>query len=651
MVIEKKSPNIKISPKLKGKALHKVKPMLATLYKEPFDSEDWVYEIKFDGYRAVAEINKNEVDLHSRNLNSFNTQFAPIYKALKRFNFEAILDGEIVIQNEEGKSDFQLLQNYQKTGEGNLIYYVFDILYYEGYNLTSLPLLERKNILQEILPESDSIFYSDHIENNGKDFFKLAQEKQLEGIIAKRKDSGYLIGKRSKDWLKLKTLLRQEAVIVGYTNPRGARKDLGALVLAVYEGDELVYIGHSGTGFNEKSLNDIKKKLEPYKIEKSPLKEKVKGSSNINWVKPKFVCEVNFSEWTQEGSMRHPVFMGLRKDKDVKEVTKEKPMEVKDMDDSKNSTDEAEEKSSKGKQGKDWVLSIEKKKLIITNPDKIYWPEDGYTKKDLVEYYLKAAPYILPYLKGRPESLLRHPNGINGQGFFQKNIGDTTPEWIETRVVHSDSGDKDINYMICNDKATLIYMANLGCIEINPWFSRLESLDNPDYMVIDLDPEEIEFDKVIETALAVKEVLDKAKAKSFVKTSGATGIHIYVPLKTKYDYDVSKDFAHVIANLANKLVPDFTSLERSPSKRKHKVYLDFLQNRRGQTLAAPYSVRPKPGATVATPLDWKEVKPGLHPSNFTIKNIFKRLEKRGDTFKGIFGPGIDIEKCINNLQK
>ncbi|MEO8399005.1 MAG: non-homologous end-joining DNA ligase [Ignavibacteriaceae bacterium] len=298
----------------------------------------------------------------------------------------------------------------------------------------------------------------------------------------------------------------------------------------------------------------------------------------------------------------------------------------------------------------DKEVNINNHKLKLTNLDKVYWPDEGYTKKDLLDYYEKISKYILPYLKDRPESLNRHPNGINGQSFFQKDVGGMPPSWMKTKKVYSDSSEKDVNYLVCNDKATLLYMVNLGCIEINPWFSTTKKMDNPDYTVLDLDPEEISFDKVVEAALEIKKVLDEINIKGYCKTSGATGMHIYIPLGAKYDYETSKNFAHLIAHIVNSRIPKFTSLERSPSKRKRKVYLDYLQNNKGQTLAAPYSVRPKKGATVAAPLHWDEVKKGLSPKNFTIETMPRRLGQIGDIFKEVLKKGIDIKKCIKKLE-
>jgi bifunctional non-homologous end joining protein LigD len=282
--------------------------------------------------------------------------------------------------------------------------------------------------------------------------------------------------------------------------------------------------------------------------------------------------------------------------------------------------------------------------------DKVYWPKDGYTKGDLIEYYKTMGPLMLPYLADRPENLNRHPHGIEGESFYQKDVGDKLPDWIKTFAFFSESNQKDINYLVCNDLDTLLYMANLGCIEINPWLSRTTSIDKPDYCVIDLDPEDIGFEEVIKAAQTVHQVLDGLGVDSYCKTSGATGLHIYIPLGAKYSYDQSRQFAQIVATMVNQILPRTTSLERSPRKRQKRIYLDYLQNRHGQTLASAYSVRPKPGATVSTPLEWSEVKKGLKASQFTIKNIAKRVEKKGDLWKPVLGKGIDLAKVLKTLE-
>jgi bifunctional non-homologous end joining protein LigD len=301
---------------------------------------------------------------------------------------------------------------------------------------------------------------------------------------------------------------------------------------------------------------------------------------------------------------------------------------------------------------KDRTYTFGRNKVKVTNVDKVYFPEEGITKGNVVEYYISMADYILPYLKGRPESLLRHPNGIKSQSFFQKDAADNVPSFVKNQHVFSESNNKEINYIVCDNLATLVYLNNLGCIEINPWHSTVKNLENPDYLMIDIDPSEKNtFDQVIQVALVVKNIHDKAGAPAICKTSGASGMHIYVPTGKKYSYEQVKDFAYIICMMANDELKDFTTLERNLTKRGNKhIYMDYLQNRRGQTIASVYSLRPKPGGTVSTPLLWEEVKKGLSPKQFTIYNTHDRVEKMGDLFKGVLGEGIDLEKCLKNLE-
>jgi len=629
-----------------------VKPMLATLVDEPFDNPGWVFEIKQDGYRAIAEIRNGRVELYSRNNLSFNRNFMSIVAALQSIPGDAVLDGEVVALDEQGRSHFQLLQNHLKTGQGPLCYFVFDLLYRDGQDLRGLPLLARKELLRGILPDLPELKFNDHIAETGRDFFELAQQNNLEGIVAKRADSTYQSGRRSRDWLKIKIRHEQEAIICGFTQPRGGRGYFGSLVLGAFQAGQLVHIGFSGGGFDERMLREIHAKLSELVQPESPFSGRVRSEMPITWVKPVLVCEVSFSEWTDEGVMRQPTFLGLRDDKDPQGVVRELP-EPTELAESEPQGDESAAAAPPrlAGSGKDLEVTIGGRRLKLSNLDKVFWPDEGYTKGDLIDYYRQVAPVMLPYLADRPESLYRTPNGINEKGFFQKEAGVLPPEWMPTREIYSESNQKNIKYFICQEEATLVYLANLGCIEINPWLSRLDNLDSPDYFVIDLDPEDISFDHVVEAARAVHQVLERAGAPGYPKTSGATGIHIYVPLGARYDYDAAVKFAQVVATLAHQLVPDFTSLVRDPRKRQQRVYLDYLQNRGGQTLAAPYSVRPRPGATVSTPLSWDEVRIGLSPSSFTIKTMPARLAERGDLFRPVLGPGIDLERCLDNLLK
>lgn len=620
-----------------------VKPMLATLTDEPFDREGWLFEIKWDGYRAVAELGGGEVLLYSRNMLSYNERYESIVRDLRTLEFDAVIDGEVVVLDEAGRPQFKLLQNWLNDGAGQLVYYVFDIIYLQGYDLCNLPLLRRKAILKAILPELPHVRWSDYIEHHGRALYDSARQHDLEGVIAKDTASQYRSGDRTEDWLKVKTHLQQSAVICGFTEPRGGRKDLGALILGVYEETpdrELVYIGHTGGGFTQAELAYVKERLEPYVVKKSPFKDAPPTNAPPTWTRPELVCDVKFAEWSKDGMMRQPIFIGLRDDIEPQSVCRELPVPLA----------KAVKRRYKRKEDKPEEITVDGHKLTITNPDKLYWPDEGLTKRDLISYYRGIAPLILPYLVDRPESLHRFPNGINGESFFQKDVGGQVPEWVQTISLGEEDGDPE-EYLICQDEATLVLMANMGCIEVNPWNSRRQNLNKPDYLVIDLDPLDIAFVEVIRAAQEVHRVFEAAEMPNYVKTSGATGLHIYVPLEAKYSYDQVREFGRLVAYLVNDRLPETTSVERSPEKRKGKIYLDFLQNRRGQTMATVYSLRPRSGAPVATPLLWEEVVPGMTPAHFNIRTLPDRLAKHGDLFKPVLGEGIDLAESLQRLEK
>lgn len=607
-----------------------IKPMLATLIDKPFDAADWIYEIKWDGYRALAEVEKGHVHLYSRNNQSFN-RFQPIVDDLKKIKVKALLDGEIVVLDENGMPSFQLIQNYQRTEKGVLIYYVFDLLYLDGYDIRSLPLLKRKELLKKMIPKSSHVRYCDHIKKKGIDFFTLALEKGLEGIVAKSATSHYLQG-RSREWLKIKTHKRQEVIVCGFTAPKGGRKYFGSLILGVYEGENLIYVGHAGSGFDSKKLASIYNKLKPLIRSSCPFKDVPKTNDSVTWVRPKLVCEVKFAEWTDSGQMRQPIFIEFREDKKPEEITKEKALP-------KNQILKEENDPIK----KPIAVKSSHHKLQLSNLDKIYWPDEGYTKGDLIDYYQQVSPYILPYLENRPETLHRYPNGIKADNFYQKDVEpNQLPSWVRTEQIKH--GSRTVDYILVENQDSLLYVVNLGCIELNPFNSRIQSLDYPDYLILDLDPEDIEFEAVIETAKVIHRLLDKLDIIHVCKTSGSTGLHIYIPMGAKYTFAQVKEFARILAQFVHNQIPDITSIERQPKNRQKRVYIDFLQNNFGQTVAAPYCVRPRPGATVSTPLKWSEVKAGLDPSQFTIQNAIKRFKKTGDLFKPVLGKGINLSK-------
>ncbi|MDR7370170.1 DNA ligase D [Flavobacterium aquidurense] len=629
-----------------------IKPMLATITDKAFDDEDWVFENKYDGYRTIAVINQGDVELYSRNEISFNTNFKPIVEELKKIDYTAVLDGEVVVEDEDGKASFQMLQNYLKTGEGILKYYVFDLLNLEDNIITKLSLIDRKELLKILFNKYKfkNIFYADHTIKEGIKQFELATKNKEEGIVAKKADSIYLSDKRSHDWLKIKTSNQEEVIIIGITEPKNSRKFFGAILMAQYDGKKLQYIGKCGTGFTDQILEELYTKLEPYFTTDSTLSKKTGLRDTIQWVKPKLVCQIKFSEWTHDNHLRHPIYLGLRIDKKASEVVfsnnSKNSEEVK-----KEAMDDTQKNEKENKTENDYDLKVNKTVLHLTNQNKIYFPADNITKGDIVQYYNEVADVILPYLKNRPQSMNRFPNGIEGPSFYHKEIDiDKSPSWLKTKKIFSESNDADVNYLICNNKETLLYMANLGCIEINPWNSTILHLDNPDWLVIDIDPDQQDFSEVVKTALTVKEVMDELETECICKTSGASGLHVYIPLGAQYDYNSTKILAELIAKEVQSRLPDLTTLERSIKKRKNKIYLDYLQNRKGQTLAAPYSVRPKPGATVSTPLEWSEVNDKLHPSQFTIKNMLSRLEKKGDLWTPVLAKGANVKKIIKKIE-
>jgi bifunctional non-homologous end joining protein LigD len=619
--------------------------MLANLHDHAFDDENWIFEIKWDGYRAVAEIG-DELKLYSRNGLSFLQLYPEVANALRKIKEEVILDGEIIVLNEQNKPDFQKLQQYGDHHRSlKIMYYVFDCLSYRGKSIMSLPLIERKKIAQKVIPAQSTILkYSDHVRGSGIEFFAKAVSMDLEGVIAKRANSLYIPGRRTQDWLKIKNHNTQEAIIAGYTAPRGSRPYFGALILAIKSDGKLRYIGHTGTGFTEELLKEVYQVLQPLRRKTSPFDKKIPVNGAVTWVEPTLVCNIKFTEITADGILRHPVFMGLRIDKTSAEVTS---LEVPPK---KNIQYNIESKKTNTSHVEKRILKVDGHELALTHENKIYWPNEKITKGDVIQYYHTIHKFILPYLKDRPQSLKRNPNGINNKGFFHKDAGTNAPSWVDHIKILAESTAQEVDYILCNNEATLLYLNNLGCIELNPWNSRTTKLDYPDYMVMDIDPSETSsFDDVIDCALVVKEVLDKAGVTSYCKTSGATGLHIYVPMKALYTYDQTRSFGEVIAMLTQEQLPNTTTLERSLEKRKGKIYLDYLQNKRGQTLASVYSVRPQPGATVSAPLHWKEVKSGLHPSQFTLHNFPARLEKEGDLFSGILKEKIDLKKCLKNL--
>lgn len=642
-----------------------INPMLATLVDEPFDSDDWEYEVKWDGYRALTFKKGKKTELLSRNHTSFADKFYPVFEALENWNDEMVIDGEIVAIDEKEMPNFNQLQNWKNEDDGTLHYYIFDILWYKGKNLMGLPLTYRKAILEAIIPKEHAIIkLSESLNVKGTTLFKQVSKMGLEGIMAKRSNSLYVAGARSKDWLKIKAQKRQEVVIGGYTKNKASSKAFSSLLLGVFEGKDFKYVGKAGTGFKEKEQKDLLALFKPLERKNSAFKEipDVEKPSrfrpnppkvDVVWLKPELLCEVHYTEITEGGVFRHPAFIALREDKMPTAVREERELPTTDLLDKELNKDGNTRRLNNkiGVQPKNKKsVKVGGYELVFSNLNKVLWPEDGFTKGDLITYYTEMAKYILPHLKDRPMSLHRFPNGIDKESFYQKDMTDKVPDWVDLYPYKAEGDKEQKNYMLCQNKAALLYMANLGAIDVNPWNSTVHAPEHPTWCALDLDPDKSNtFEQVIEVAQAINAYLESIKVPSYCKTSGSTGIHIYIPLANKYTYDQSQMFAKIIATAVNQLF-DFTSLERMTSKRKGKIYIDYLQNRPGATLAAPYSVRPKLGATVSMPLHWDEVKKGLKIKDFTMENAVARVKAEGDIFKPVLGKGINLKTVLQRIK-
>ncbi|MEJ7626335.1 MAG: DNA ligase D [Ferruginibacter sp.] len=644
-----------------------IKPMLATLIDKPFDDAGWVYELKWDGYRAIAYLQNGKVEIRSRNNKSFNDKFYPILQALQKWKIDAVVDGEIVVVNDKGLPDFGDLQNWRSEADGHLTFYIFDILWMKG-DLMNLPLTERRAILIKIIPDAHPVIkLSATFDASGSSFFALAEKMHLEGIMAKKADSIYIPDNRSKFWLKIKTEKRQEAIICGYTINENTSKPFSALLLGLYENKKLISLGPVGTGFSVQQQKDLIKKLKPFETADCPfatIPDFNKPSrfrpnppkAEVVWVKPKLVCEISYRELTKDKALRHPSYKGLREDKLPADIGWEKPVVI----DTKNTTlaDKNMIKAPVTKDRKTFLNPTDESQvrkigghdLKFQNLSKVYWPKENITKRDMLNYYYQVAPFILPYLKDRPQTLNRYPNGITGDAFYQKDVKGKVPEWLDTFPYYSEADEREKEFIICNNEASLLYIASLGCIEINPWSSRKKTPDNPDWCIIDLDPDKNTFNQVIEAANLTHDILNSIDAVSFCKTSGSTGLHIYIPLGGKYTYEESKEFGRKIATILHGQIPGYTSIERQTKNRNGKMYIDFLQNRPQATVASVYSLRPKPGAPVSMPLHWEEVKKGLKITDFTIFNSIERIKEQGDIFKGVLGKGINLKQVLKKVE-
>ena len=606
------------------------RPMLAVSTDKLPTGEGWVYEPKWDGFRAIVTVSGGDVSFRSRNDNDLTQRFGDVARAaaLAIRSSDAVLDGEICALDEAGRSRFSLLQE----GGGTGVLVLFDALEVESSPLVDLSLAERRQRLEELVDQHAGVLVSPQFDD-GQALLVAAREQELEGVVAKLSDSPYRPGRRSPDWQKLKLRLTQEVVIAGYTRGQGRRGGgFGALVAGVHDAGVLRWAGNIGTGFSDREIERLLGLMRPLVRPDSPFAEAPKmprvRKSDVTWVEPSLVAEVEFAEWTHEGRLRAPSYLRLREDKAAPEVRRERvPVEP--------------------------VVKRGRRELRFSNLDKPFWSELGITKGDLIAYYRDVAEVLVPHLRGRPFTMKRYPDGWQGKNFFQKNAPSHMPGWIErtSQPASTREGEKKlIDYAIVNDDLALMWMANMGCIDLHTWASRVDKAERPDWVMFDLDPSEGSgFEEVVEVALLVKQTLDLLELASYPKTSGSRGIHVLVPIARRHSFEEVRDFASIIAGALARAHPKLVTTEWARKKR-HGVLVDANQNRQGATNASVYSVRPRAGAPVSTPVRWDEVAPGLDPAGFTMEAVLDRVAEHGDLYAPVLGGKQSLKAALKSLR-
>ncbi|TLX92176.1 MAG: DNA ligase D [Thaumarchaeota archaeon] len=665
----------------------KVVPMLAFPTDKAFNNKEWVFEIKWDGVRAILFKENGRIKIQSRSGNDITRKYPEIVnsagESLRQCK-SVIIDGEIVVLDDNGIPNFQAHQcrmNVESdkeilalSAEIPCTFYAFDLLFQNYKNLKGLSYLERRSVLTEILRTNDRIKISDYIEEKGVDILTRSKELGLEGIVAKHKSSIYREGVRSRDWLKIKNTKTQDCVVIGYTKGIGNRIDFfGSLLLAVYcmKEKKFKFVGHTGSGFDYKLLDTVYSKLQELKIDSMPIDHLPYMNRETTWVMPILVAEVKFNEWTKDGIMRAPIFLRFREDK--------KPTECTIQADNPTKGD-SNDVGYEIKQQSHSTVDVK-----ISNPNKVYWPKTRqhpeFTKKDLINYYEIMASLILPHLKDRPLSLSRYPNGIYGKSFYHKNWDQAKPRFVMTAQIHSEQRNDNINYLVCNNKESLLWIANLGCIEMHPWYSRIKDFDScnsssllyeekcglnfPDFIVFDLDPyiysgkekkgqepayNSTGFRAAVELALDLYDLLRELKIRSYVKTSGKSGLHIYVPIINSYPYDQTRNFSEVIAKIMLSKFPKKVTTEWNTSMRRGKIFFDYNQNARGKTLASVYSLRPTASATVSVPVDWKKLD-SILPTEFTILSVPQLIRKNNDVWASVITEKQNISNIVSKAEE
>ena len=627
-------------------ALDDAKPMLAESKDEPFDKKGWVFELKLDGYRMRVGRENGAARILTRNDNDATATFPEVAKAVAALPYDGlILDGEIVVHDDQGRPSFQRLQNragLSRTPEIRramvatpATFYVFDLLAFEDFDLRGLPLEERKELLQKVLPAAGPLKYSEHIPETGRAMYQHVIEIGLEGIIAKKADSPYRAG-RSPHWIKVRADQTDDFVVVGYTAPEGSRGGFGALHLADYVDGQLTYAGRAGSGFNAAQLKEVHARLEALRRDSPPVAGPAPKGSEHTWIEPQLVVEVRYRERTGDHLLRQPVFLRFRDDKKPEECVR------------RTAGAKLDEATFATAHNAPRTVSHDVK---FSNLDKVFWPDEKYTKGDLIEYYGAVAPWLMAYLQERPVVLTRYPDGIHGKSFFQKDAPAFIPEWLRTVRIWSEDTQREIDYFVCEDAAAIQYLANLGSIPLHIWFSRVDSLERPDWCVLDLDPKGAPLTDVVKVALAVRQLCDDIALPSYIKTSGSSGLHVMLPLARQITYEQTRALTQLLAKVVVAELPEIATLTRQVHKREGKVYLDFVQNGYGRLLVAPFSVRPLPGAPVSAPLAWDEVTPQLDIKAYTIKTVPERMKQLGrDPLAGALDDQPDLLAILERLQ-
>src|SRR5271166_1182797 len=654
------------SAKLRDPLEFKYFPLtLANRAEEPFDGNKWIFEMKYDGIRALAIRNGIHPRLYARSGAEVTERYPEVVLAFAALPCDRfVIDGEVVALDQSGHPSFQLLQRRMHVSdvqaalrlslEKPACIFVFDLLAFDGFDLRGLPLKRRKELLRELIKGEGPLRYCDHIEARGVAFYGAAESAGLEGIVAKRFDAPYR-GRRTGDWIKIKCAKTDRFVIGGWTDPAGSRLHFGALLVGRYEGSSLRFMGRVGTGFDQTSLAKLGRLIRQRAAKDSPFRKPRRGeiapARGAHFCVPEFVAEIRYSELTDEGALRHPSFIRLIEDAEAKDCTFEA------AGDHEKHQKEAEEpiadlKSDKTRRKRRENQASQPRIVTVTHPEKVFWPAQRYTKQDLIDYYLAIAKWMLPYLKDRPLMMVRYPDGIDGKSFYQKDAPGFAPDWIRTERIYSEDSKREISYFVIESAEALAYVANLGTIPIHIWSSRIGSLEHPDWLLFDIDPKGSTTGNAILVALEACKALKRVGLRPCVKTSGQLGIHVVVGLRLVYSYEQARSFAELVARIVVAAIPEVATIERNTALRKGRVYIDYLQLGHGKTIAAPFTVRPIAGAPVSAPIKLEELTSALDPASFTIRSMAARMKRlKFDPFLAALDDPQNLEDAVPLLER